>query len=389
MNYVKKYIYVAISDIFNRPDFNLKPLDGLRSLAIISVVCFHVNELFIGNHGYSKSILSSLPPFKGGWVGVPLFFVLSGFLIGGQLWKELLAKNGISFWRFIFRRGFRIWPLYYFVLLGGYFFSVSNTFDSESLISNVFFLGNYYKDSGPIFGAWSLATEEQFYILAPLFLIIINKYKSHKDLSYYRKILFMLFFIPIVFRYLTWEFFLKMNSYDINVYMKHIYRPFHTNCEGLIAGMIISNLYQDKESLFYKSFKNPKVMIFLSAALFMGSFYSKIFFNFTGVTIGFSALLIYFLKVGKSKVVDLFSTNFLHIISKTSFAIYLVHYYVMNHLISVGLVRRLSFGFESFQIIVATGLVLIISIFIGIALYVLIEKPFMLLREKLLSSYVH
>jgi peptidoglycan/LPS O-acetylase OafA/YrhL len=357
-------------------------------LAIISVVCFHVNELFISNHGYSTSLLSSLPPFKGGWVGVPLFFVLSGFLIGGQLWKELSLKNSISFWRFILRRGFRIWPLYYFVLLIVYIFSAPNTFDFKGLISNFLFIGNYLSDFGPISGSWSLATEEQFYILAPLFLIIIYKYIPNKKLSFYRKILFVIFFIPLLSRYITWDLLLRMKEYDINTYMKYIYRPFHTNCEGLVAGMIISNYYYDKESNFNKNFENIYIVLSAALIIFVSSFYSKIYLNFTGVTLGFSALLIYFLKVRHNKCVDFFSSNFLYIISKTSFAIYLIHFYVIKYLLSVSLVKVLSLGFGNLEILVAFISVMTVSVFISIFLYIIIEKPFMLLREKLIKNTI-
>lgn len=343
-----------------------------------------MNELFIGNHGYSKTFLSNLPPFKGGWVGVPLFFVLSGFLIGGQLWKELTSKNNILFWRFILRRGFRIWPLYYFILAAVYILSATNTFEPSSLLSNAFFIGNYFKDNGPISGSWSLATEEQFYILAPLLLIVVNKYKPSVELSFYRKILFMLFFIPIISRFLTWEYLLGMKAYDVNVYMKHIYRPFHTNSEGLIAGLIISNFYQDKKSIFHKEFKYFNLIIIMCSLVFIMSFASKVVFNFTGVTLGFSALLVYFLKTNKGKAVDFFSSDLLYIISKTSFSIYLIHFYVIKYFLSPNILKNLSFGFRGIEIVIASFLVLGISIGISIFLYILVEKPFMQLREKMI-----
>ena len=361
-------------------------MDGLRALAIVSVVCFHINKLFIVNQGYSFSFLSNLPPFRGGWVGVPLFFVLSGFLIGGQLWKELTAKKNISFWRFILRRGFRIWPLYYFAVIVIYLFSGPNTFDLKGIISNLLFVGNYLSDTGPISGSWSLATEEQFYILAPLLLIFVNKIKPDKDLRYYRNGLFIIFFIPLIARFLTWDFVLSMKTYEINTYMQRIYRPFHTNCEGLIAGMIISNYYYDKKSNFNFSLKAKYILLIIGCVAFTASFLSKIYFNFTGVALGFSALLIYFLKTNSGKAIDIFSNNFLFIISKTSFAIYLIHFYVIEYCIDISLVKKLSFGIGGLEILVVTALVLGISTLISIFLYILIEKPFMLLREHTLKK---
>lgn len=381
LNYISKSFW----EIFQRPSYNLKPLDGLRALAITFVVCMHVNELVTHTAGFSPSILSKIPPFTGGWVGVPLFFVLSGFLIGGQLWKELTQNRNIAFWSFIFRRGFRIWPLYYAVMILVYAFSITQSFELDGLLSNLFFLGNYLTDTGPIFGSWSLATEEQFYIFAPLFLITINKYFPHKNLVFYRRILLVFFFLPIVLRYISWDIVLGMKSYDITTYMKYIYRPFHANCEGLIAGMIISNYFHDPDGFLNKEIKNLTLWLILAGVIFLTSFYSKVYFNFTGVALGFSALLIYSLKA-RGALINFLSKDFMYVISKTSFAVYLIHIHVIKNLISLDMVKTLSFGVGSLEIVAALILVMFYSVAISIILYLLIEKPFMLLRSKMLKS---
>ena len=107
MMFIINYIRSSIKDLFIRPTHNLPSLDGLRAMAILLVLAMHTNEFFT-HPGMPQSILSSLPPFKGGWIGVPLFFVLSGYLIGGQIWKEYVRDKTMNFSRFILRRGFRI-----------------------------------------------------------------------------------------------------------------------------------------------------------------------------------------------------------------------------------------------------------------------------------------
>ena len=92
------------------PDNNAA-LDGARSLAVILVIASHV--------AYQWQValpdISALrsPFYYFGWSGVDLFFVLSGLLIGGQIWKELERTKQLNFKRFFLKRAFRIWPLYF------------------------------------------------------------------------------------------------------------------------------------------------------------------------------------------------------------------------------------------------------------------------------------
>lgn len=86
-------------------------LDFIRGIAILIVVDFHTSgspfrPLFLWL-GYSDHI---------GVLGVDIFFVLSGFLVGGLLMKEWKVRRGIDGKRFLIRRGFKIWPQYYFYL---------------------------------------------------------------------------------------------------------------------------------------------------------------------------------------------------------------------------------------------------------------------------------
>jgi peptidoglycan/LPS O-acetylase OafA/YrhL len=153
----------------------LPELDGLRGLACLLVLFWH----------YGWEVTSRLPaeyaflqiPIKMWWTGVDLFFVLSGFLIGGILWDNRNATNYYS--TFYIRRCCRIFPLYFgWLALGavaGWFFSQNEmVFGSIPAWSYVFFLANIVHGitrtwgGGPWMGpAWSLALEEQFYLVLP------------------------------------------------------------------------------------------------------------------------------------------------------------------------------------------------------------------------------
>lgn len=139
----------------------IPPLDVLRSLAVLLVMIAHTDAACV--QAGNATFLRKVPFVSGGWMGVDLFFVLSGFLIGGQIWRELKRESAINVSRFIVRRGYRIWPLYFFMfavcLLAG-----RTTW--SHWWSDLVFLTNY-TNHGVVMGSWSLCTEEQFYILAP------------------------------------------------------------------------------------------------------------------------------------------------------------------------------------------------------------------------------
>ena len=151
-------------------------LDGLRGIAILLVILFHSMRM---------EPLSSLDQWvyrlgRGGWVGVDLFFVLSGFLITGILLRNRGAKH--YFRSFYARRTLRIFPLYYAMLILAFFilpsleFTDSRVFPDErseqwwywTYLSNVLFSLRHYFRHAILGPTWSLAIEEQFYLFWPL-----------------------------------------------------------------------------------------------------------------------------------------------------------------------------------------------------------------------------
>ena len=151
-------------------------IDGLRALAIIPVILYH----------------AGFPGFAGGYRGVDVFFVISGYLIAGIIHSEL-QRDCFSILRFYERRARRILPALFVVLLlssiAGWVLMSPNQFIEfgqglmavSVFVSNVFFLGQsgYFAieaDINPLLHTWSLAVEEQFYILFPVLLIFLTKY---------------------------------------------------------------------------------------------------------------------------------------------------------------------------------------------------------------------
>jgi peptidoglycan/LPS O-acetylase OafA/YrhL len=151
-------------------------IDGLRSVAVLSVLFFHV--------GYST--------FSGGWVGVDVFFVISGFLIT-RLIRDEIDAGSFSFAKFYTRRARRLFPAF-IVTVTSSFVAGCVIFDPVYLqrfagevlytlvgISNIFFWreGGYFAvaaDYKPLLHTWSLGIEEQFYLLWPLAMVLTFRY---------------------------------------------------------------------------------------------------------------------------------------------------------------------------------------------------------------------
>lgn len=153
-------------------------IDGLRAIAVVSVIFFHA-----GIYGFS-----------GGYIGVDIFFVISGFLITGIIKKEF-DNNQFSFMRFYERRARRILPALFFVVICcspfAWLWMVQSEFKefSKSVIAAGAFISNFFfwqksdyfeatAEEKPLLHIWSLAVEEQFYVIFPIFFIALLRLKK-------------------------------------------------------------------------------------------------------------------------------------------------------------------------------------------------------------------
>lgn len=154
-------------------------LDFLRGVAILLVLFTH-SIVQPDEAGCLRPVLTYLRFL--GPTGVDLFFVLSGFLVGGLLFRELRTTGRLDVRRFLIRRAFRIWPSY-FVFLAALFVGLTlsqHKTIGESLFvlwPNLLHVQNYF--GTPRWHTWSLAVEEHFYLTLPLVLgLLITRPKS-------------------------------------------------------------------------------------------------------------------------------------------------------------------------------------------------------------------
>jgi len=158
-------------------------IDGLRAIAVGAVILYHAQITIFGHQ-----------PFKGGFIGVDIFFVISGYLITSIILKELVTTGTFSFKHFYERRVRRILPALLFVMLVSlpfaWMYLLPSSFINflKSILYSLGFSFNFYfwysgqqygAESGllkPFLHTWSLSVEEQYYILFPIVLLITFKY---------------------------------------------------------------------------------------------------------------------------------------------------------------------------------------------------------------------
>jgi len=188
-------------------------IDGLRAIAVLCVLFFHLD----------------ISLFSGGFVGVDVFFTISGFLISGIIIREL-SSNSFSYKRFYIRRALRILPAYlvllFCCLVAAFFLLtpiaykelIQSAIASSIFLSNIYFLltqGGYFSSAAhelPLLHTWSLSVEEQFYLIMPVVFVLWFKIKSN---NLRVATLFMLFVISLVISYLLTELNQKVAYYIV------------------------------------------------------------------------------------------------------------------------------------------------------------------------------
>ena len=335
-------------------------IDGLRAIAVLSVIFFHSNKS-IGNF-----IL-----FSGGFLGVDIFFVISGYLITSLILNEINITQNFSFKNFYQRRARRILPALLFVIFFSIFFAylflLPTDFNDyiKSIFYSLFFTSNYFfYFSGELYDAtpsllkpflhtWSLSVEEQFYLLYPIILYFSFKYFK----NFLNKILFSLIFI---------SFFTMVGYFYTNQSLAFF--NFLTRFWELLVGALIAN-NQSKISSLNLSILKKNIISFLGLILII---YSVLFFN---KNISYGYIYIFVSIIGVSLIISfndreilinkILTNKILVFFGLISYSLYLWHYPIfafgrITEFFGDGVSKKLFF------------LTFIFSLFT----YYLIEKPF-------------
>lgn len=257
------------SEFINRKYFTL--LDGIRGLSIFAVIWHHAS----GNNPFNSQI------FTRGYLGVDMFFVLSGFLITFLLIKEKLKNNKVSLTKFYIRRTLRIFPLY-FAFLG--FLSLWIVIKSPEKSSEVLgtlpyyilYISNWIPEGTPQYfhRAWSLAVEEQFYLVWPVLFALLPLLRATSVI------------IALV---------LLITALDLGVieqelsHIIHILLPFRTLLLGCLLAIALCNT---RCYNFLKTTLTPRPIIIFIVALLLYSI-----FRVDGPITEINRLIIHFFMV--------------------------------------------------------------------------------------------
>jgi peptidoglycan/LPS O-acetylase OafA/YrhL len=348
-------------------------LDGLRAVAVSAVIIFHMNSTAFWHGGFS---------------GVDVFFVISGYVISKTL-ASRFDKNPVDFFLgFYKRRLTRIMPMLLVMLIAVTVASVlfipsswlSNTIDSTGLsaffgCSNFILAGNndgYFSpktDLNPFLHTWSLAVEEQFYVIFPLifyFMIGLRKVSSREESRlFFRNLPFM---ILLVLSASSFAFSILETSGD----PLKAYYLLPGRFWELASGAI---LYELHERGFFVSAGRIRSDIFTGAgfALVMAGFVAA---DESGVPFPWALLpvtgtLLMICGVGKCASPDavfvrIFSSKVMTYIGKISYSLYLWHW-------PVSALFRWTFGFDSFM---SKALYVIVSFALAVISYHFVEDPF-------------
>jgi peptidoglycan/LPS O-acetylase OafA/YrhL len=348
-------------------------IDGLRAIAVVAVILYHAKITILGYQ-----------PFKGGFIGVDIFFVISGYLITSIILKELITTGTFSFKYFYERRVRRILPALLVVMLASLPFAwnilLPNSFVdfSKSILyslgfsSNIYFhySGQQYGDlSGllkPFLHTWSLSVEEQYYFLIPFILLTSFKYFK----KYLIHILILGFIIS-----------LGLANWGSKNYTSATFYFLHTRMWELLAGSILAYF----EIIFGHRNKNQSLnLIFPSIGLFLIAF-SILFFNDTMFHPSFYTLspiigvcLIIWFSNKDEFITKMLSSKLFVSIGLISYSLYLWHYPIFSFYRNIFFFNPSSINSKIFVI-----LLLFATSFLS---YKFIETPFR--KKNIISFYL-
>ncbi|UKN00422.1 acyltransferase [Paracrocinitomix mangrovi] len=361
-----------------------KNLDIIRFIAAILVLIGHAfgawkayfvqfrysaeytAELFSGNFIYLETFANNLE------IGVEIFFFISGFLITYILLQERKINGKIHVGKFYLRRSLRIWPLYYAaILIAPFLVSWLQLSQEPDYLANALFIGNFdiiQNESWtfPFAHFWSLAIEEQFYIIWPLIIAFL-------PLKYLKYILISLVLVSIGFR---------IYIHDMPNMSWHIYLNTLSRMDTLIIGGLIG-LIHSSNPIQFKVPKGIIYLIILSLVVFLMMVPTKDFTTlYSGVFQKYVIMLLYGIPVmyfvlneAEGKGNWLFRK--ISYLGKISYGIYLFHNILLLVLIDKFFMKYEVYNWFLFWLIYPI-VVIVVSVFS----FEIFEKQFLKMKER-------
>ncbi|EYF03383.1 acyltransferase family protein [Chondromyces apiculatus] len=368
-------------------------LHGLRVLAIISVVQYHITWIFATQQHLQLPrgfVDGSLTIF----FGMDLFFLLSGFLIGSILLRSLQDSGTQNIRRFYIRRVFRTFPSYY-VVLTTLALALPLTAAQRENLPFEYIYGTNFLELDPrhvvMVWGWSLALEEQFYLTVPVLFFVLHRLRSDRAriglLSAFG-ISALIVRLVIYFRYRPW------NDFDL---YESLYFRTHTRFDTLVAGVLLAFVharYGDRLSAWLTDPLHRALLalpaltclwLLLRPELF-GAEHVQLMHMFAWGTITsvmyFCGLLL--LLHGDGWIHRALSRPVFRRVATLGYGVYLVHIPIIDYVV-VPATKALQAQRVSMALLwpASLAVTILISLAIGYVMHVLIEKPSLWIRQRL------
>lgn len=352
----------------------------MRALAILWVMPFHFRFANLPSvlHGIAHT----------GWMGVDLFFVLSGYLIGGQLLRPYLSGRRPSLWGFYQRRAFRILPAFLVVLL---LYFIVPVFREAPGLSPAWqfltFTENFridYLHDQAFSHVWSLCVEEHFYLVLPLLiLLLMRKPRFVTVLTVVVGVLIAGVAVrACVYHYQLLPLLASGDELFGVRYIEEIYYPTYTRLDGLLMGVILASIRAFRPAWWEKMMARGYLLLaagLAACALAIWLFRDR--FSESATLFGFPLLALGLALIVASSVSPrclLSRVRGFAVPAALAYSVYLTHKEI-GHLDSVYFTRLFSPATPAANMAVLFAT----SFLAAVVLYLCVERPFLRLRERL------
>ncbi len=376
------------------------PLHGLRVLAIVAIVQLHVSTGFnrwqlmgTGHPIYRVSMAL--------WFAMDLFFLLSGFLIGSMLLRDDAAVTPSGAARFWGRRAFRIIPAYYVVLTALVLVGPLDAARRAALWHEYAYVTNYFVTEGPpiMIWAWSLCVEEHFYLAVPLLVGALSWLPTPRSRA---AALTALWASGVVLRVATVLVHHRTETFE--QLFVDVYPRTHLRYDILVAGVLLAWVERHHGPRLDELFARPAVrrgalalsalaLVFLLVHLPLAT-PLRCALEWGGLTAVFYVPLVLWLLHHRGGVARFLGHPAFRYVATFGYGIYLVHLAVIEHLLPPVLLppiveyARTHGGPPALGVLwlIALATALVLSLLVSAALHLLVEKPALVLRDRLLPG---
>jgi peptidoglycan/LPS O-acetylase OafA/YrhL len=373
-------------------------LDALRGVSCLVVLFFHSD--------YSTKFEAPYVPFKGGFMGVDIFFVLSGYLITTILLNQFAQRSTINFKNFYIKRILRLYPP---ILISVSLFFIPLLFtDRPAALSNIISLVTYTGDMAMVVQhfthlpyplasghSWSLAVEEQFYLTFPLLLFLVLRYNSRKKqsnaIAFFPLFLVLYFLVVIVssiilgkwfYKFFLWRFFeIYLGAFIAVIYSESFLKIAKDTAISSRVRNIVYKIYGNGIVLLM-SMLFLLVLVVYPYQMPLMNYLAQYNLHYVLFTIAGSVLIVNIVYPRHPFLVKMFSNKILVFFGTISYGMYLYTPFVSEALDSILFHGKVPFENATMRIVIDV-VKIVAGILFSYLSYTFIEKKILRLKGRL------